>query len=325
MGAKWIMAVTLATIALGQWASWYPPGGLIIPASPINATYFSAYLGGKTVYIAQEGLLFLGTGEEHGAIMQYLYSLCRYVAIDVKNATQIDDYTVLWAADVYCGNGTMWMPLRWLPLRFSAYVGAVQFVNAANATVLTPIGVFYNVMPAGWYYDPATKSVFQIPQHNYTLILQLGALYAQLSDLKKQLQTLSQNKTALESAVAQLSAKIAELERQRKLLEDALRARDAQIQSLQSALQAARNEAEAFRRQLESAKAENVALAEKIRAVNQTWASKVEQLQVELSQLRLQAAAEGESNGFNSLPFLVLALGGLLAALFVYRKKKAEE
>ncbi|AFA38761.1 hypothetical protein Pogu_0734 [Pyrobaculum oguniense TE7] len=314
----------LAASAAGQWVSWYPPGALIIPASPVNATHFAAYLGGETVYVKQEGLLFLGTPEEHNAVMQYLYSLCRYVAVDVKNAAQIDDYTVLWAADVYCGNGTMWMPLRWLLLRFSAYVGPVELVNATNATVQTPIGVFHNVAPAGWYYDPATKSVFQIPQHNYSLVMELGRLYAQLSDLKKQLQTLSQNKTALESAVAQLSAKIAELERQRKALEDALRARDAQIQSLLSALQAAKNEADALRRQLEAARAEANALREKVQALNKTWASKVEQLQLQLSQLQLQATEE-EGGGFNALSILLLALGGVLVALFVYRRKRAEE
>ncbi|MEM0462879.1 hypothetical protein [Pyrobaculum sp.] len=314
----------LVAAAAGQWVSWYPPGAYILPAQPHNATHFAAYLGGETVYVKQDGLLFLGSPEEHNAVMQYLYSLCRYVAVDVKNATQIDDYTVLWAAEVYCGNGTMWMPLRWLPLRFTAYAGTVEFANATNATVLTPIGVFYNAAPAGWYYDPATKTVFHIPQHNYSLVMELGRLYAQLSELKRQLQAASQNKSALEAAVSQLSARIAELERQRKALEDAVRARDAQIQSLNAALQAARSEADMLRRQLEAAKAENAALAEKMRAVNQTWASKVEQLQVQLSQLQLQATEE-EGGGFDLLPVLALALAGVLIALFVYRRKRAEE
>ena len=79
-----------------------------------------------------------------------------------------------------------------------------------------------------------------------------------------------------------------------------------------------------LRRQLEAAKAENAALKDKLQALNKTWASKVEQLQVQLSQLRLQAA-EKESGGFGPLPILILALGGVLAALFIYRRKRAEE
>ena len=317
------LAVLIAAAA-GQWVSWHPPGALILPASPVNATHFVTNMGGKTVYIEQEGLSFAGSRAEAQAALQFLYSTCRYVAVDVKNASAAGRGRELWAADIYCGNGTVWMPLRWLPLRFSAYVGAVEFANATNATAVTPVGVFHGVLPAGWYYDPATKSVFQIPRDNTTLIQQLGALYAQLSELKRQLQAASQNKTALESAVAQLSAKIAELERQRKSLEDTLRARDAQIQSLQSALQAAKNEADVLRRQLEAAMAENAALKDKLQALNKTWASKVEQLQVQLSQLQLQAAEE-ESGGFDLLPALALALAGVLVALFVYRKKKAEE
>ena len=318
-----LVAVALAAIALGQWISWYPPGAYILPASPVNATHFSAYLG-KAVYIAQDGLSFVGSRAEAQAALQFLYSLCKYVAVDVKNATLIGRQRELWISDVYCGNGTLWMPLRWLPLRFTAYAGSVEFINATNATVITPIGVFYNVVPAGWYYDPVTRAVFHIPQHNYTLVLELGKLYAQLSDLRRQLQAATQNKTALESAVAQLSAKIAELERQRKALEDAVRARDAQIQSLNAALQAAKNEAELLKRQLEAARAENAALKDRLQALNKTWASKVEQLQVQLSQLQLQAA-EKEGGGFNALPILALALAGVLAALFIYRKKRAEE
>ncbi|AFA38632.1 hypothetical protein Pogu_0605 [Pyrobaculum oguniense TE7] len=314
----------LVAAAAGQWVSWHPPGALIIPASPVNATHFSAYLGGETVYVKQDGLFFLGTKADRDAALQYLYSACRFVAVDVKDVAQINQYAELWTADVYCGNGTVWMPLRWLPLRFSAYVGAVEFANATNATAVTPVGVFHGVLPAGWYYDPATKSVFQIPQHNTTLIQQLGRLYAQLSDLKKQLEAAAQNKTALESAVSQLSARIAELERQRKALEDALRAKDAQIQSLNAALQAAKNEADALRRQLEAAMAENAALKDKLQALNKTWASKVEQLQVQLSQLQLQATEE-EGGGFDLLPVLALALAGVLFALFIYRRKRAEE
>jgi hypothetical protein len=82
----------------------------------------------------------------------------------------------------------MWLWLRWLPLRFAAYSGYVEFANATNATAVTPVGTFTNHIPAGWYLDPATKAVFRVPEANLTLLTYVASLSEQLKALKAELE-----------------------------------------------------------------------------------------------------------------------------------------
>jgi hypothetical protein len=81
-----------------------------------------------------------------------------------------------------------WLWLRWLPLRFTAYSGYVEFVNATNATAVTPAGTFTNHIPAGWYLDPTTKAVFRLPQFNISLLAEVHRLNAALQRLRAELQ-----------------------------------------------------------------------------------------------------------------------------------------
>ncbi len=166
----WLAPLLLAAYALA-YVSWIPPHAVLTQAYPMNATHFTAYINYMTTYIVQAGLSFHGSSAEAQAVMQYLYSQCRYMAVDVLNAAQISENEQLWIADVYCSSdGTQWLWLRWLPLRFTAYSGYVEYVNATNATVTTPAGTFTNYIPAGWYLDPLTKAVFRVPEANLTLL-----------------------------------------------------------------------------------------------------------------------------------------------------------
>jgi hypothetical protein len=84
----WLASLLLAAYALA-YVSWIPPHAVLTQAYPMNATHFTAYVNNTTVYIAQAGLSFRGSPAEAQAVMQYLYSQCRYVAVDVLNAVQI--------------------------------------------------------------------------------------------------------------------------------------------------------------------------------------------------------------------------------------------
>jgi hypothetical protein len=180
----------------------------------------------------------------------------------VLNATQISKNAQLWLADVYCtADGSMWLWLRWLPLRFAAYSGQAEFVNATNATAVTPIGTFTNYIPAGWYLDPLTKAVFKIPEANITLLASLRAAQAENDRLRSQL--------------AQL-------------------------------------------------KAENDHLKTQLASMNQT----VAKLNAQLTSLKTQLAVQlsGGEEGPNPLMYVLFAaLAGVIVALVIYRKKKAEE
>jgi hypothetical protein len=119
----WLTPLLLAAYAVA-YVSWVPPHVMLVQVYPVNATHFTAYVNYTTVYIVQANLSFYGSSAEEQAVMQYLYSQCRYVAVDVLNAAQISETEQLWIADVYCtSDGSMWLWLRWLPLRFAAYSG----------------------------------------------------------------------------------------------------------------------------------------------------------------------------------------------------------
>jgi non-ribosomal peptide synthetase component F len=202
----WLASLLLAAYALA-YVSWIPPHAVLTQAYPINATHFTAYVNNTTVYIAQAGLSFRGPPAEAQAVMQYLYSQCRYVAVDVLNAVQISQGAQLWIADVYCSrDGSMWLWLRWLPLRFAAYSGYVQFVNATNATAVTPVGTFTNHIPAGWYLDPLTKAVFKVPETNLTLLSYAASLSEQLKALKAELE---RSRADASQLAAKLEAQVA--------------------------------------------------------------------------------------------------------------------
>jgi hypothetical protein len=297
---------------------------VLTQAYPMNATHFTAYVNNTTVYIAQAGLSFRGSPAEAQAVMQYLYSQCRYVAVDVLNAVQISEATAL-DADVYCSrDGSMWLWLRWLPLRFTAYSGYVEFVNATNATAVTPVGTFTNHIPAGWYLDPLTKAVFRVPEANLTLLSYAASLSEQLKALKAELNKSRADASQTASLIAKLEAQLAALEAQRRALEEALRQRESEAAALQANLRAAQAENERLKSQLAQLKAENDQLKAKLASMNQTIAGLNNQLTSLKAQLAVQTSSGEE--GPNPLMYILpAALAGVAAAFVIYRKKKAEE
>jgi len=320
----WLTSLLLAAYA-AAYVSWVPPHAVLTQAYPMNATHFTTYVNNTTVYIAQVGLSFRGSPAEEQAVMQYLYSQCQYVAVDVLNATQISETEHLWIADVYCtSDGSMWLWLRWLPLRFTAYSGYVEFVNATNATVATPVGTFTNYIPAGWYLDPATRAVFKMPGANLTLLAYVDSLSAQLKALRAELDKDRVDANQAASLAAKLEAQAARLEAQRRALEEVLRQREAELAALQANLRAAQAENERLRSQLTQLRSENDQLKAKLASMNQTIASLKDQLSAMRAQLAVQPS--GGEEGANPLVYvLLIALAVVAAAFVIYRKKKAEE
>jgi len=326
------LALLLAVPALA-YVSWLPPYARLVQAYPLNATCFTAYVNNSVVYIEQAGLTFNGSSAEAQAIMQYLYSQCRYVAVDVLNATQVSESGWLWLADVYCSSdGSMWLPLRWLPLRFAAYIGNVEFVNASNATAETPVGTFTGYIPAGWYLDPATKTVFQVPGANLTLLAYVDRLSAQIKALEAELEGAGANASRAASLIAQLEAQTASLDAQRRALEEALRQRESELAALQANLRAAQAENSQLKAQLAQLSAENQALRARLASMNETLASLNATYASQISALRAQLAAQlsnsqpGLDVGSTPLMYVLLAaLAGVVAALVVYRRRRAEE
>jgi hypothetical protein len=294
-------------------------------AYPMNATHFTAYVNYATVYIVQANLSFHGFPSEAQAVMQYLYSQCKYMAVDVLNAAQISQSEQLWTADVYCtADGTQWLWLRWLPLRFTAYSGQVEFANATNATVITPVGTFVNYIPAGWYLDPLTKAVFRVPEANITLLTHIASLSAQLKALKAELNKSKADVNQTASLIAKLEAQLTALEAQRRALEDALRQRESEAAALQANLRAAQAENDRLRSQLTQLKAENDQLKAQLASMNQTLAGLNNQLSSLKAQLAVQTSG-GEEGPSPLIYILPAALAGVAAAFVIYRKKKAEE
>jgi len=323
--AKWTwLASLLLAVSASAYVSWVPPHAVLTQAYPMNATHFTAYVNNTTVYIVQAGLSFRGSPAEAQAVMQYLYSQCRYVAVDVHDVLKTARGT-LWIADVYCSrDGSMWLWLRWLPLRFTAYSGHVQFTNATNATVITPVGAFVNYIPAGWYLDPATKAVFRVPEANITLLAHIASLSAQLKALKAELERSRAEANQTASFIAKLEAQLTALEAQRRALEEALRQRESEVTALQANLRAAQAENDRLRSQLAQLKTENDHLKTQLASMNQTLAG----LNDQLTSLKAQLAAQLTSGeeGPNPLMYVLFAaLAGVAAAFVIYRKKKAEE
>ncbi len=324
--AKWIWLTLLLLAAYAvAYVSWIPPHAVLTQAYPYNTTHFTTYINYMTVYITQAGLSFHGSPAEAQAVMQYLYSQCRYMAVDVLNATQISENEQLWVADVYCtADGPMWLWLRWLPLRFTAYSGYVEFANATNATVTTPVGTFANYIPAGWYLDPATKAVFKIPEANLTLLAYVASLSEQLKALKAELNKSRADANQTASLIAKLEAQAARLEAQRRALEEALRQRESEVTALQANLRAAQAENDRLRSQLAQLRAENDQLKTQLASMNQTLANLNDQLSSLKAQLAVQMS--GGEEGPDPLMYVLFAALAVVAVAFViYRKKKAEE
>jgi len=319
----------LASLLLAAYAvayvSWIPPHAVLTQAYPMNATHFATYINYATVYVVQAGLSFYGSPAEAQAVMQYLYSQCRYVAVDVLNAAQISQSEQLWIADVYCtADGSMWLWLRWLPLRFAAYSGYVEFANATDATVTTPVGIFTSYIPAGWYLDPLTKAVFRVPEANITLLSYVASLSEQLKALKAELERSRADANQTASLIAKLEAQLAGLEAQRRALEEALRQRESEAAALHVNLRAAQAENDRLRSQLTQLKAENDQLKAQLSSMNQTLAG----LNAQLASLQAQLAVQtsGGEEGIDPLMYVLsAALAGVIIAFVIYRKKKAEE
>jgi len=317
---RWL-ALVLAAVAFGQYVSWLPPHAALMQAYPYNATHFAAYIDSKAVYVVQVGLSFHGSEAEKQAAMQYLYAQCRYVAVDVLNISAAEEE--LWLADIYCSpDGRRWLWLRWLPLRFAAYSGYMEFANAVNVTVTTPVGDFKDHVPAGWYLDPATKVVFKVPEANVTFFEEIRRLNAAVQLLKSELQKSEADLTQVSALIAQLKAQIEMLEAQKRALEEAARQRESLIAALNANLQTARAENEALKKQLEELRRENNVLKSRLAELNKTYAAELSRLEAELQASELQAVKE---EGIDPLPILLAALGGVVAAFIIYRRRRAEE
>jgi chaperonin cofactor prefoldin len=320
----WLAPLLLAAYALA-YVSWIPPHAKLMPAHPLNATHFISYVNYTTIYIAQMGLSFHGSPAEEQAVMQYLHSQCKYVAVDVYDVWETA-YGALWLADIYCSSdGSVWLWLRWLPLRFAAYSGYVEFANATNTTVTTPVGVFRCRVPAGWYLDPLTKTVFRLPQFNVSLLAEVHRLNAALQQLRIELQKSEANMSQAAALIAQLKAQVEALDAQRRALEEALRRRESEVAALQTNLRAAQAENERLRSQLAQLKTENDQLKAKLASMNQTLASLNDQLASLQAQLAAQLSTSEEEGPSPLMYVLFAALAGVITALVIYRKKKAEE
>jgi hypothetical protein len=330
MRSIWL-ALLLAVPALA-YVSWLPPYARMVQAYPMNATCFDAYVNNSVVYIEQVGVSFNGSSAEAQAILQYLYSQCKYVAVDVQNATQTANGG-LWLADVYCSSdGSIWLSLRWLPLRFAAYIGNVEFVNASNATAETPVGTFTGYIPAGWYLDPATKAVFQVPGANLTLLAYVDRLSADLKALEAELENSRANASQAASLIARLETQTASLDAQRRALEEALRQRESELAALQANLRAVQAENGQLKAQLAQLSAENQALKAKLASMNETLARLNDTYASQISALRAQLAAQQTGNQIGleigSTPLMYIlpaALAGVAAVLVIYMKRRAEE
>jgi len=317
---KHLLVLLLGVFALAGLVSWYPPYALLVNAYPLNSTHFIAYVGDKAVYLKQVGLSFLGSSQEERAVLYYLSEVCRYVAINVQEVGNLSsDFAEVWSGDVYCSpNGTTWLWLKWLPLRFSAYASAIEFVDA-NITVYTPMGVFSSHVPVGWYLDVESKAVVRLPQTNISLLQSYQQFQAQLRQLQKAVDELTRNSSHVATLVAQLRERVAELQRQRGELEEALRLREAQIAALTSQLASARQEAEELRKRLEETQKELEKARTLLAELNRTNAS----LYAELAKLSAEIRTEEGAQLPAPLLIAVVVASGIIAYL-LYRRRSSE-
>ncbi|MGC9130002.1 MAG: hypothetical protein ACP5H5_00280 [Pyrobaculum sp.] len=326
---KWWLAAFLvaAAMASAQFVSWYPPGAVIINAYPINTTTFSEYYNDAVYYYVQEGLAFRGSEKEGDAIMSYLYQACKYVAVEPLNATSIENNKVYVRANIYCSSdGRSWLPLKWLSLRFAAYVSYVEIVNATG-NFTTPVGNFSGVAPAGWYLHVSTRTVVKVPPTNTSLYVEYDRLAKTLDEIRTELGRALVNNTALGGLVRQLSEKVKALSDEKAKLEELLRQREQVINALNAKIQAQSDEIDNLKKKLDEALARNNALLKRMEELNKTHSTQVSQLQSQLAQLQSQLSAakeEGSGGAGWLIPVLFIALAGIAGAFVYIRKRQSE-
>ncbi|MEM1616310.1 MAG: hypothetical protein QXP31_03325 [Pyrobaculum sp.] len=313
----------LAAVLFAEFVSWLPPHAQLVQAYPYNATHLTAAFPNGVVFIVQEGLSFNGTEAESQVAVQYLYTMCRYTAVDVHNATSIEQ-TVLWVGDVYCTqDGRSWLWLKWLPLRFTAYRGDVNFTYV-NLTVKTPAGDFAGAVPEGWYLDTATKAVFRLPGENLTWAMRYREMEAAIERLREELQKAVATGANASALVQRLRSQVEELQRQKVSLEQALRQRESQLAALQASLRSAVAEAEALRRQVEQLKAEKEALQRRVAELNDTYVSQINNLQAQLATMSVKLSAHNEE-GMPAYVIAGVATAAALAVAALVVKRRREE
>ncbi|ACB40144.1 hypothetical protein [Pyrobaculum neutrophilum] len=296
----------LAALVWGQLVSWVPPHAQLGQIYIYNATHFVLYLEGRPIYLTQVGLVFNGSKAEAQAAVQYLMAQCRYVAFDVHNATSGE-----WMGDIYCTkDGTSWLWLRWLPLRFAAYRGYVEFVRE-NLTVATPIGVYSGYVPAGWYLDRATKAVVRLPSSTAAIVEEVDKLQKTVESLKSELEKYSAQRQELANVAAQLRSQLEALEMQKERLAELLRQKDGELSALSANLRACLADNEALRNRLEELERRNRELAARI--VNTSAAAPA-----------VTSAEGGQAGGWPIHLALIAAVAAVGAALLVYKRRSAE-
>jgi predicted nucleic acid-binding Zn-ribbon protein len=323
----------------GWYLAWYPPYAVPMNLTLINVTWYkpnypiwfrgtydvvvcSGYTceyKPATIYVVQYGLTMVNPyTTKPGTIIiddveDYVRYLCRHGAMVAPiNITVLNLTTQIWVSDVYCLDYDHWYWLRWLPYDLPYFVNKVEFVNASGIKVVTPIGSFYDRVPAGWYLDPVSKAVFQVPGANLTLLAELQSVEGQLQVLESQLASVraelgakSARLASANATIAQLAAALAQLNATVAQLNASLaqaRASSAQLSAENQALRAqldalnatrARLEAEAslYRSQLGTCRSQLDAL----QTANATLTAQVAQLSAENQALRAQAAELNES------------------------------
>ena len=323
----------------GAYLAWYPPYAVPMNLTLINVTWYkpnypiwfrgtydvvvcSGYTCNDepaTIYVVQYGLTMVNP---------YTTELGNFSIIDVEgtvrylcghgamvapiNITVLNLTTQIWVSDVYCLAGDEWFWLRWLPYNSDYFVNKVEFVNASGIKVDTPIGSFYDRVPAGWYLDPVSKAVFKIPGANLTLLAELQSvegelwiLESQLASVRAELGAKSARLASANATIAQLAAALAQLNATVAQLNASLaqaRASSAQLSAENQALRAqldalnatrARLEAEAalYRSQLGTCQSQLDAL----QTANATLTAQVAQLRAENAALKDQTTELNET------------------------------
>jgi len=209
-----LAVLILVAVLNANVVSWHAPWAVLTWGNFYNATTLSVQWSGQVGYVTQVGLSFTGSYADFQSAFNLLNQLCRYVAIDVYNAT----YTwrgVYIQGDVYCSpNGTMWFWLKWLPLVFRFYRADLKFVDF-NATVYTPIGPFTGKVPEGWYADPSSRTVFRLPSPEGGALAayarRVAELEGLLADARKSLEEARRNATVLAAELAKVRAQLADV------------------------------------------------------------------------------------------------------------------
>jgi predicted nucleic acid-binding Zn-ribbon protein len=327
------------TISTAGWyLAWYPPYAVPMNLTLINVTWWSNYpiwfrgtydvvvcsgytceYKPATIYVVQYGLTMVNPyTTKPGTIIiddveDYVRYLCKHGAMVAPvNITVLNLTTQIWVSDVYCLAGDEWFWLRWLPYNSAYFVNKVEFVNASGIKVDTPLGGFYDRVPAGWYLDPVSKAVFEIPGANLTLLAELQSvegelwiLESQLASVRAELGAKSARLASANATIARLAAALAQLNATVAQLNASLaqaRASSAQLSAENQALRAqldalnatrARLEAEAalYRSQLGTCQSQLDAL----QTANATLTAQVAQLSAENQALRAQTTELNET------------------------------